>query len=199
MDLAAEVGYQLFFSGGIEEIVDGNTKAQKGVEVTQLIHLDTTQQGDGIRMATGVAKKRKVDVSFRSCLLDHLNIKSKSFSRISGQQLENSSNDDETIIPYLQIIIKMLQKFSVSTLRKTTEGLTIDSIITIARTVLEAMQDAKNVRVKSMLIVACEMLLGGLNRLGGKLSSADFLRLWEGVANTVSLNQCVEEGNRLLR
>ena len=68
-----------------------------------------------------------------------------------------------------------------------------------AHVLLDVIQDARNVKVKSAVLQCCSNMLQVHNTLGKDFPAEQFIRLWEAAANAVSLNQCVIEGNFLLR
>ena len=98
VELAAEVCYQLFFGCGQEA---KPTESPGGIEVTQIVHLDTTQNE---AEEGNAAKRRKIHLSFKSCLLDSLRPKQMPTK-------VNDRNSDEAIIPHLQIISRMMRNF----------------------------------------------------------------------------------------
>ena len=178
VELAVDVCYQLFLD---TENQKHKSDESGGVEVTQIVPLDVTQQDQEECRGT---KRRKLSMSFKSCLLDSLKV-----DLTSGNGVEK--NSDEVIIPYLQIVSRIMQKYPI--------GFEVHLVNEIAKTVLDLIQDCKNAKVKSVLLGCSENMLKVFDVLHREFPSVDFLRLWESAVNTVSLNQCINEGNSLLR
>ena len=65
--------------------------------------------------------------------------------------------------------------------------------------ILDLIQDCRNITVKAVLLQASENLLKLLSLHKKELPAVDLLRLWEASVNTVSLNQCMKEGNSIIR
>ena len=177
VELAADICYQLFLSGENEH----NLEESIGIEVTQIVPFDITQQDHEER---SVPKRRKISMSFKSCLLDSLT------SEHVSKHI-NDKNCDEMIIPYLQIINRILQKFP-----STFDSNLLD---TMGCTLLDLIQECRNTKVKSVLLKCSGSLLYVYNTLKTAFPYVKLLRLWEAAVNSVSLNQCIEEGNNLLR
>ena len=177
-ELAADICFQLFLSSESKEF---NSQESIGVDVTQIVPLDVTQKDHEERSAP---KRRKISMSFKSCVLDSL-----IFEHVSKSN--HDKNCDEIILPYLQIINRILEKFP---------NAFDDKILdTIGSTLLDLIQDCKNIKVKAVLLECSESLLNVFYTLKRQLNSVKLLRLWEAAVNSVSLNQCIKEGNSLLR
>ena len=178
VELAADICYQLFLSSKSNE---PNLEESIGIEITQIVPFNVTQLDQEER---SIPKRRKVSMSFKSCLLDSL--KSEHVSKNS-----HDKNCDEMIIPYLQIINKILQKFP-----NTFDNNLLD---TIGCTLLDLIQECRNTKVKSLLLECSSSLLNAYGTVKREFPCVKLLRLWEAAVNSVSLNQCIEEGNTLLR
>ena len=69
----------------------------------------------------------------------------------------------------------------------------------LSNTLLNLIQDCRNISVKGILLEASKNILDLYSMQKRELSVIDFLRLWEAAVNSVSLNQCMKEGNSLIR
>ena len=177
VELASDVCCQLFLNAeNPEHTLDDHV----GIEVTQVVPFDVTQQDQEQRHA----KRRKISLSFKSSLIDAL--KPDYTSQKSSERI-----GDEKIIPYLQIISRLLTKYP-----RHFEPPTVDVLFC---TILDLIQDCRNILVKAILLEASENVLKVLTIQKRDLPVTDLLRLWEASVNTVSLNQCMKEGNSLIR
>ena len=175
VELAADVCNQLFLnSENREPTLDDN----EGIEVTQVVPLDVTQENQEERNV----KRRKISLSFKSSLLDPLK---------SEQTAKYKKDSDDRIIPYLQIINRILVKYSVRF-----EAKLLDLL---SSTLLDLIQDCRNIMVKALLLECSNNTMKSFSTQGRELPAIDYLRLWEASVNTVSLNQCMKEGNRIIR
>ena len=177
VELAADVCSQLFLNSENREHTVGD---HDGVEVTQVVPLDVTQQDHDERNT----KRRKISLSFKTSLLDPL--RSDYTSKQSNEKI-----GDEKTIPYLQIINRLMTKYPFC----------FDSAIVdiLSNTLLNLIQDCRNISVKGILLEASKNILELYSMQKRELSVIDFLRLWEAAVNSVSLNQCMKEGNSLIR
>ena len=177
VDLAVEVCNQLFLGSDQQETLQVESVC---AEITQIVPIDITQEVDD---EASKPKRRKISISFQTCLLDAITDSKTGNS--------NEKNNDEYIIPYLQIIGGLMKRFP----GRFPYGL----IKSTAHVLLDVIQDARNVKVKSAVLQCCSNMLQVHNTLGKEFPAEQFIRLWEAAANAVSLNQCVMEGNFLLR
>ena len=188
VELASDVCCQLFLnSKHSEHALDEHM----GIEVTQIVPLDVTQNEQDERNT----KRRKITLSFKSSLLDPLK------SDYSSSKFNEKFSDVKTgvvdlshlatIIPYLQIIDRLMSKYPLNFERSNLDAL--------SNTILDLIQDCRNITVKAVLLEASENLLKLLSLHKKELPAVDLLRLWEASVNTVSLNQCMKEGNSVIR
>ena len=188
VELASDVCCQLFLNS---EHSEHTLDEHMGIEVTQIVPLDVTQSEQDERNT----KRRKITLSFKSSLLDPLK------SDYSSSKFNEKFSDVKTgvvdlshlatIIPYLQIIDRLMSKYPLNFERSNLDAL--------SNTILDLIQDCRNITVKAVLLEASENLLKLLSLHKKELPAVDLLRLWEASVNTVSLNQCMKEGNSVIR
>ena len=170
VDLSADVANQLFFDGT-------NSDSQSAVEITQIVRQEVTQIEED-DSNENPAKRRKLEMNFTDSILNSI------------KNCKVKTKQEDSAIPWLQILARLMAKFP-QTLASA------DLLDRTCQILLDCLRDCKSTNTKSELLNACNELVKADSRQ--ELKPSVVIQLWDFTVNTVSLNHCVENGNRLLQ